>query len=355
MTNLLLPLEKLLQQKATSCNEGFPRIPGNYFTQYNELVNQLKLNFYPKIDAGLSANSPDHSFYTAHNSEHFDEVVRYAGELLSIGSNLDGIKLQPYEIYVLLVAIRVHDVGNILGREEHEKKCFYILKTCNAGGIDVAEKKKIAGIAQAHGGKTTLGDKDTIGALDEKNSIGSITIRPRLLAALVRFADEVCENNSRATDLNTVPDQSKIYHAYAGAITGNSFDGKWINLEFMIPQKLAKETLNSYRYQEVRNDDGSCCKQEVITPVYLLDVIFDRLEKMNRERTYCNRFMKDVVYVEGIRAKIEIVDEDHDVVKSLNPIELTEQGYPGEDTILHSYREKFNGHLISQELMNKHE
>ncbi|MBJ9957585.1 HD domain-containing protein [Acinetobacter courvalinii] len=353
MTNLLLPLEKQLQELATRSSDSFPRMPGNYFTQYNELVNQLKLEYYSKIDAGLSANSPDHSFYTAHNSEHFDEVVRYAGELISKSPTSESFKLQPYEIYVLLVAIRIHDVGNVLGREEHEKKCFFILKNCHAGGANDVEKKKIASIAQAHGGKTIWGDKDTIGALDERNSIGSIVIRPRLLAALVRFADEVCENSSRATDLNAIPDQSKIYHAYAGAITGNSFDGKWINLEFMVSQTLATETLNSYTYQEVEGEDGNLCKQEVITTVYLLDVIFDRLEKMNRERTYCNRFMKDVVYIEGIRAKIEIVDEHFDVVKTLKPIELTEQGYPGEDTVLRSYREECNGLLISQELTKK--
>ena len=121
----------------------------------------------------------------------------------------------------------------------------------------------------------------------------------------------------------------------------------------MIPQRLATETLNLYEFREVKKDDGSYHKQEGITPIFLLDVIFDRLEKMNRERTYCNRFMKEVVYVEGIRAKIEIIDEDHDVIKSLSPIELTEQGYPGENEILNAYREQCNGFLISQELINK--
>lgn len=311
--------------------------------------------YYPKIDAGLSANSPDHSFYTAHNSEHFDEVVRYAGELVYKSNTPEDFKLRPYEIYALLVAIRVHDAGNIFGREEHEKKCFQVLINCNAGGSDNVEKKKIASIAQAHGGRSAVGDKDTIGALDEKNSIGTITIRPRLLAALVRFADEICENSGRATDLSAIPDQSKIYHAYAGTITANSFDGKWVNLEFMIPQKLATETLNSYSFKIIKDAEGNEIKEEEIIEVYLLDIIFDRLEKMDRERKYCNRFMKEVVYIEGIRAKIVIVDKHLDIIKTLNPIELTEQGYPDEKAILKSYRERFNGQTISQELLIKDE
>lgn len=351
----LLPLEKKLQELATEHSDCFPRIPGNYFTQYSELLNQLRLNFYPKIDAGLSSNSPDHSFYTAHNSEHFDEVVRYAGELLLRSNSSAQFSLQPYELYALLVAIRIHDAGNIFGREEHEKKCFHILKTCNAGGSDPFEKKKIAGIAQAHGGKTLIGDKDTIGALDEKNSIGTITIRPRLLAALVRFADEICENSSRATDLDAIPEQSKIYHAYAGAIKANSFDGKWVNLEFMVPHQLATETLNSYSFELVKNDEGIDIKNEIIAKVYLLDVIFDRLEKMDMERKYCNRFMKELVYVEGIRVKIEIIDEHLDVIKCLPPIELTEQGYPDKNTILHTYRKSCSGFAISQELTVRHD
>lgn len=355
MSNTILPLEKILQEQATSQKDSFPRMPGDYYTQYRELVNQLRLHFYPKIDAGLASNSPDHSFYTAHNAEHFDEVVRYAGELVLKSNTPESLKLKPYEIYALLVAIRVHDAGNIYGRQDHEKKCFHVLRSCNAGGNDNIEKKKIADIAQAHGGKSAIGSKDTIGALDEKNAVGTTSIRPRLLAALVRFADEICENSGRATDLSIIPEKSKIYHAYAGSITSNTFDGKWVSLEFVIPHNLAKETLNSYEYKKVIDIDGVESIEEIVISVYLLDNILDRLEKMDRERKYCNRFMKDVVYVEGIRAKIEIIDEHFDVIKSLIPIELTEQGYPDEMTILTSYREKFNGFLISQELLTNDE
>jgi len=161
----LLPLEKLLERNARD-HSLFPRLKVNYFELYKGLVSHLKTSIYKDIDSGLAANSKIPGFYTAHNAEHFDEVVHHAGMLLGVETGEEYINLTAYETYILLVAIRVHDVGNIYGREGHEKKCFTILKNMGPiSGDDDAEKKIIAKIAQAHGGKNSLGSNDTISEL----------------------------------------------------------------------------------------------------------------------------------------------------------------------------------------------
>ena len=164
----LHPLEKVFERMAGTHRSSFPNTTIDYCVLYKGLVQHLRSNIYKDVDAGLAANTIEHGLYTAHNSEHFDEVVLYAGELLGVKDGSEDVKnLSPYELYVLLVAIRVHDAGNIHGREEHERKCFTVLRNCGAAsGDDDAEKKIIGSIAQAHGGKTPAGDKDTIGALD---------------------------------------------------------------------------------------------------------------------------------------------------------------------------------------------
>ncbi|WP_158659528.1 hypothetical protein [Pseudomonas sp. PONIH3] len=125
-------LERLFKEVAADTPK-FPRMSNDYYVQYSNFVNALRRDIYPGVDAGLAANSAISGYYTAHNAEHFDEVVRYAGDLLG-ASTTEGVSkdvLTPYELYILLVAIRVHDVGNIEGREDHEKKWAVAGAECN--------------------------------------------------------------------------------------------------------------------------------------------------------------------------------------------------------------------------------
>lgn len=321
-------LEVILEEKCKDSSK-FPKMPNNYYVQYCGFVNHLRTHIYPSVDAGLNANSKTSGYYTAHNAEHFDEVVRYAGDLLSAES-CDVEKwgtLSPYELYVLLIAIRIHDVGNIHGREDHEKKCFPFLREHKSLlGNDISELKIIANIAEAHGGKVN-GSRDTIGALNAIELVGKISIRPRLLAAIVRFADEICENSGRAAtyllENGKLPKHSEIYHKYANAIRGSVYGAaeRRVNIKF----KLTTEDVAQPWGSEERSKDPETSK----CTVYLIDEILDRLEKMDRERRYCNIFSRETYAVESIRATIDIIDsETHDVLEQIPVPELTDKGYP---------------------------
>lgn len=312
-----LALEKLFERESEN-KASFPRMELDYNTQYEQLVNYLEANIYKDIDAGLASNSAEAGFYTAHNAEHFKEVVRYAGDLLGVKNGQEKCALSPYELYILLVAIRIHDAGNIYGREKHEKQCFTVLRNCGgAAGDDAAEKKKISDIAQAHGGKTAQLSKDTISLLDEQTVIGNGTIRPRLLASILRFADEICESRCRAANylvqFGSLPPQSEIYHQYAASISGNFVSAdRRIILEYTIP---AKDVLKPW---------GNTKSEKV----FLIDTIFERLEKMDKERRYCNRFSREIYTIDSIRASIKVVNEELDPIETITVPELSDSGYP---------------------------
>lgn len=318
----LLPLEKVFVRYAQDGSK-FPRATVDYAALYQGLLTHLRSNIYKDIDAALAANTAEHGLYTNHNAEHFDEVIHYAGSLLGVISGEETISLQPYELYILLVAIRVHDAGNIHGRKDHEKKCFSVLRNCGpASGDDDSEKKVIANIAQAHGGKTSAGNMDTIADLSQHQPLGKFNIRSRLIASIVRFADEISESRSRAAGYllkyGVIPQCSEIYHKYANSITANVVSDRRITLKY-----------------EVRIEDAirpwGCESRGGIQEAYLIDEILDRLEKMDRERRYCNRFSREIYIVDSIRASIDIIDENHEPIETVIVPELCDSGYPDDN------------------------
>lgn len=334
MTKPLLPLESLFRDRANARPTELPQMSADLFAQYQQLLNVLRTEYYPRVDAGLAANSSEPGFYTAHDAEHFDEVVLHAGELLSAELSLKkemtpaAAELNAYELYILLVAIRVHDVGNMYGRGGHEKKCFQIL--CDLGGaagLDTREKKAIADIAQAHGGKTHTLSKDTIGQLGVKMAAGNVSFRPRLIAGIVRIADEICENKRRAANVlmrqDSLPKHSEIYHKYASCLHGNRWNPNDRTLHLTYEASLS-EVEQPWGCEQRTNSD-----QTVVTETYLLDEIFARLEKMDLERRYCNMFTREVFTIDAIKASITVVtDKSLDLIETIAVPELSDSGYP---------------------------
>ncbi len=80
----------------------------------------------------------------------------------------------------------------------------------------------IRNIAAAHGGKGSKGDKDTIRKLAETDALLGEEIHPRILAALLRFSDELADDRSRAARFalatGQLPAKSQVYHRYANAL-----------------------------------------------------------------------------------------------------------------------------------------
>jgi len=312
------PLEKLLEKVGKGNDlENFPT-PESHYKKYCDITEQLRLNVYPRINAGLAGLSQRSGLYTDHSDKHFDLVVHYAGLMLGLkAANLDDIAedvksnkwiLTPYEIYILLLSIRFHDVGNIYGREDHERM---ILKVINEFSIthlltNPIKARKISQIGGAHGGKTRYGSKDTIGNLAEtENFDGHIKdVKHKKIAAITRFADEICENRQRTGTVieSTIPAHNMVYHKYAESIVGNYIEGKTLCMMLQVKHSNLTKKYSIY----TKNDEGN----EVLTEALLPEVTLDRLRKTELERRYCNRYLPELAQINEISVKIVILEDD---------------------------------------------
>ncbi|WP_410500189.1 hypothetical protein [Chitinibacter sp. S2-10] len=328
------PLETWLQENQKKM-QFFPHGKSDYFDRYWLIKDHLANSIYPYIAAGTSAE--DGGIYTDHSIDHFNAVIRITGKLLGIPDERENaitaaISLNPYEVYITLVSILLHDAGNINGRRGHEKHPLKIFTQMGAGLCpDQFEAKPIADIAQAHGGKTTdihgNTSKDTLSNLKEEDTYAGKKYRPKLIASLVRFADEICEDRSRAAryllSAGTLPKKSEIFHHYANSISSVDIDlrSKWVNIKYEI---LEKDILNQYGKDNGEGGHSDC---------YLIDEINSRLEKMFCEMIYCKSHMIEAVHINQIRANIIIYSQTDGSIGEIacdKRFELKESGYPAD-------------------------
>ncbi|QTH70316.1 HD domain-containing protein [Pseudoalteromonas xiamenensis] len=351
-----LPLEQvLLGISKTSNLSAFPK-KDNYFDKYCEIVAQLRREVYKNVNAGLATLSEQSGLYTDHGEEHYDQVVLYAGKMLNVrDDNVDEIiqkaiannwVLKPYELYLLLLSIRFHDVGNIYGRENHEQNIAKVIQKYNINHLNNnrLEARKICEIAGAHGGRTKSGSKDTIGVLsDDSGSDGHLhDIGFRKIASITRLADEICENRNRTNRLDEeeIPTHNLVFHTYAYSIVSNYIRDKilFIKLEF-------KDSYLSKEYQVYEKKDNG---ESILVPIDMASVICSRLKKAELERRYCNRFLSEEIQIKEINISIDIISdekEEHSFTPEVlrtKKFTLKEVDYPSfGDTIISSEVREF--------------
>ncbi|EHH1226311.1 hypothetical protein J7G27_002583 [Vibrio vulnificus] len=351
----LQPLEEWLKIKAleTTC---FPSGKNDYFDRYWQIKSYLAQHVYPYIAAGTSAE--DGGVYTDHSLDHFNSVIRYAGELLGLEkesvSAESKINLKPYEVFITLVSILLHDAGNINGRRGHETQALKIFTGMgDALCPDQFEAAPIAKIARAHGGKVRVGEKeskDTIESLrlKDKDSYHGITFRPKLIAALVRFADEICEDRSRAARFllnnENLPTKSEVFHKYASSISSVDVDlaDRSIKIKF---EMFKEDVIRTFGKDNGSNHDN----------VFLIDEINERLEKMFCELHYCKKYMYELSHIHRIKVNIEIYDEDFEPLDECKAFVLEDLGYPNSSYSFEESHPDWCGSKICEKLSNNGE
>lgn len=335
------PIEKWFSKNAALHSSKFPQSGVDYVARYVVIKEWLATHCYPLIGAKTSLE--DGGLYTDHSLEHFNTVLKYAGELIGIDNEDSELKkLNCYEVYLIIVSILLHDAGNVFGRTQHEKKAFEILQDIGSAiTFDNIEKKHIADLAEVHGGKSATGNKDTIGSKFNMDEIDYLkaTFRPKLIAAIVRLADEICEDRTRAARYlcakGQVPKKSEVFHYYSGAITASKVDyrGRNIRITFDVMTAQLKDKMGKLDEE-----------------VFLIDEIFTRIEKMHCERLYCSRFFQGVVAVDSIRVTINIRTDDFELFDTIT-ID-TDVGYPSASLNLSSRYDKWCGDILKERVLS---
>jgi len=289
------------------------QFPNNkdYAARYIAIADKLNKEVHPHVTAGASIK--DGGYLTDHGPDHIKMVIQRASQLVSAES----CRLTPYEVYLLLVAIHVHDMGNAFGRYQHEQNSIEIFRQLGTvAGEDEPEKRVIASIAVSHGGE----EKDKIRHLQEKEAILGQHVRTQLLAAILKFADELADDYSRAARFfeahGLLPHESQVYHRYSAVLHSVTID----------PQQYEVKLAFFLNKSDIMQKFGKKTSQG-IEEVYLLNEIFERTTKTYLERTYCMRFMAPYIRINRITVTIEFV-EGFDVLAETTGYRMEEQGYP---------------------------
>ncbi len=310
--------EWLAQQPETSfpLHGGLP-YPG----RFTNVAGYLNANVHPHVEKGALAQGD--GYLNDHGPEHIKTVIQRATALLSHPEDMYP-QLHAYEVYLLLMAIHFHDIGNLYGRKGHEEKLAPIMQELGKlAGTEMVEKKAIKQIARSHGGRIN-GDKDTIRHLREKDPLLGKDVRYQALAAIVRFADELADDVHRAArvmvELGVIPAKSEVFHAYSQSLKS--------------VQVKPAERLIDLRYSFLKAD-GTRKFGKLRRKVYLLDEVFERTLKMHFERQYCMRFMRDIVRIDAIDVRIEVYADENSMTPCVDAIgyRLEEKGYPAPDSI----------------------
>ena len=357
---MLLPLEEWLQEKARKTPNDFPNRDKNYFDLYKVQKEKFSQHVYPFLNAAMvvmevasGSTSKRAHLYTDHGLKHVDAVIETTGRLLGCVKKTSKIKLTPYEVYLLLMAILSHDAGNIEGRNDHQFKVHKLLMSGPTKVLDDGfEARQIHDIAASHTSKGLISDrksKDTISELPRERSYGSTRYHPRRIAALLRFADEICEDQKRVPsvlldqpEVSTGPSAPYLYFGQSITSVDILKDEQSIRIQFDLSPE---HVLGPIRFT---NSEGRAEEE------FLIDVVLSRLGKIRRERTYCFRFLHGVIEYAIVTAEINVVERTQDGNFKVHPVgivDLSEADYPSvEDDSFLSRHNDISGSAVKERL-----
>lgn len=289
--------------------------------RYKTMKSYLEKEYYPWVQA----NCP---FFTDHGKQHIQSVIEVAGLLLNKHLSCNGkSELSSLDLFLILSGILWHDVGNVYGRSGHAGHVAEMTEKIKTLGFPNPEiHRLVVEISRAHAGKEGL----NIPRPEADCAISSqiYTIYPRALAAIVRFADEISENQSRISHalLPDVPNSSRIYWEYAKCISASRPDLARERVIVTITMQHDKVTaqFTCPDFRDRVNDTGQ---------MSLIEYVLCRLEKMNNERAYCAPEFRKYVSVREIAARFTIFRgadrlEEYDLEVAFGDFGLHQPSYP---------------------------
>jgi hypothetical protein len=247
------------------------------------MKNYLIREYYPWIQA----NCP---FFTDHGELHVASVIQTASQLL--GTHLENriaSELSSLDLFLILSSILWHDVGNVFGRSGHAKRVGEMTAEVKTLGFPNPSVQRLVNeISIAHSGEDGL-EKPRLRE-DCATPHKTYTAYPSALAGIVRFSDEVSENQARISRavMEKVPTHNRIFWEYASCVTASLPDParQLVRITVTVPQESAVQSF------AIHDEHADQCQRAYAIrtgkkDITLIEYIVCRLEKMNNERAYC--------------------------------------------------------------------
>lgn len=274
LTNIELITEDALSQKYSADGKSM-------FAEYVHERDFIHKNILEEIKLGF----PDGS---DHGARHVRNVLENCEKLLGIEDTIyDKQKslLRPEELLILITSVLYHDLGNVSGRKEHQKKVEGVYNQVWGSKTENRHQHRdlIRAITLAHCGKAQDGSTDTLKELSNSMPFRGNPIRSQEIAAILRFADELAEGPQRTSlyrhAIDDYEEDSKLFHAYARAT------------DITIDRQSRRVALTYYINSDPNIATSELAEAELES---LLNFIFKRIDKVDEERQY-NRHYTDIM------------------------------------------------------------
>lgn len=304
-------VKRLLEVKLA--DEGV-KLWGRYETTRNEFVDDIL--------PWIAREVPE---LTDHGQRHIEDVIDNAAILLGLSNEHSeecdiscdhGFK--PYEMFILLSGLLLHDVGNIYGRQKHNEKIAEVWSSLVSWHLwPERDRQQVISVGRAHSGKKTAGlPEDTIKSLDvHPHYFNKCPVSLAPIAAVIRFADELAEGPQRTSrfliEKGLIAAESELHHQYA-QIASTAIDktkGR-IALSFTI-------SLDNPSYPT----DPSQLEQHLSK---LLTMAYARAAKMNYERQYARHYASVLTPFRETSISLNIYNHGGGLGPALEPVLLTD-------------------------------
>lgn len=296
----ILPIEEAFQKICSEKSEYLELYHIYFATKFI-----LQKHYYPFIK---DANP----YFTDHGIGHINRILNRLYSLLE-----DHLKINPettpypnasareakgskllnaYELYLLLCSVLWHDMGNLYGRIDHEKKINIFFDKAKNFLHDENSSEWILKIAEAHSGTKTIDKID----FEIKHDRG-LAYFPRFLAALLRFSDELDEDKERIGGrlYGSVPSEQEIFWFFCKSNDSIHLEdeGDFKIRKIVIESKIVKSDL----FRKFKKK-----KNEVVEEVIGIEEFCKRIDKINEERKYCSQYVNKAHYFK-MPEKIELI------------------------------------------------
>ncbi|MFA9502020.1 hypothetical protein ACERIM_04480 [Natrinema sp. H-ect1] len=299
-------LEGALESVADEGNESADTLLNNY----RSVKRYLEREYYPWVLNNCR-------WFTDHGEKHVKSVISQLDCLLSEELESDDYGSLSYmDMYLLLTSAIWHDVGMVSKRAGHEDEAARIaaeiqdLAFPNTGIQSVVSR-----IVKAHTGDGKNGLE--IPRTKTEVTIGheSFTVKSRSLSALLRFADEISENQERVSAGSAIwaniPEESEIYWRFADSITGivSKPRRNTVSVNIELTQESAMDRYPVPDEYESRGTDGK---------ITLIEYIICRIEKMNNEKVYCASEFRGFVDIRNMQVRLSLIGEGGEIEEEIN-------------------------------------
>ena len=317
-------LVQMIQQASESPNHPEYARAEHYLAKFRALEVHFFKNVHPQVDLGLLADSittaqrgtvPD--IMTIHGCRHISDLIESLDKIAqSFDQRRGATPLSPLESYILLCAAHLHDVGNIRGRNDHPNRSRELIRDNLKLFYDTETRQNVFDVARVHGGTSEKYGRDTFREIGRDNFESP---RLRLLAAMLRIADELSENPERVPDelLKWYQSSSISNLAYRYAQAFRRFD-------------LQNDTLDiQLRLYPEQHQYTVTFRGETIT---FFNHLERKLDTIEREMIYCSQYGRPDFDIRRIRIFVSYYEEGPPSLathSSMLTLEL-DHGYPGD-------------------------